>query len=279
LEQKKSGFAIAMNKNMYDTDITTWSPHGRLYQLEYAMEAVKQGSATVGAKSKSVVVLAALKRSPTAELSSYQEKMFRLDPHLGMSVSGLISDGRVLARFIRDECMQYRYLYGSSHPVSRIASKIGEKAQRHTQSSSKRPFGVGLLLAGLDSTGPHLYQSMPNGEVYDFKAIAIGARSQSARTYLERHFTTFPDMGEKELVTHVLKALATTCPEGVTLTQQNTTIAIVGVGKDFTMYTDASAAPYLAEGITLAPGERPSIDEGEGDEAPADAGRGPMDEN
>lgn len=246
-----------MNRNQYDTDITTWSPQGRLYQLEYALEAVKQGSATVGVKSATHAVLVALKRSPTAELSSFQEKMFKIDKHVGMSVSGLISDARILARFLRSECMDHRYMYGSSHLVTRLCEKLAEKSQRHTQYAGKRPFGVGLLLGGFDATGSHLFQAAPNGEVYDYKAIAIGARSQSARTYLEKHFTAFSDLAMNDLVNHALKALATTCPEGVTLTPQNTTIAIVGVDRDFTMYTDDETGPWL-NNFRLAPEDRPN---------------------
>ena len=206
-----------MYRNQYDTDNTTWSPAGRLYQIEYAMEAVNQGSATVGAKSREYVVLAALKRSPTAELSSYQEKVFKIDDHCGTSISGLVADGRHLARFLRTECMNHRYMLDSPLPLSRLADMIAEKHQSHTQHSWKRPFGVGLLIAGYDASGPHLYQTSPSGDIYDFKATAMGLRSQSARTYLERHFQTFPDTPLEELVRHVLRALASTTPEGVQL--------------------------------------------------------------
>jgi len=81
----------------YDTDVTTWSPQGRLFQIEYAMEAVKQGSAIVGVTSDTHAVLAAIKRTPS-ELASYQQKIFRIDDHMGMAMSGLTSDGRSLCK-------------------------------------------------------------------------------------------------------------------------------------------------------------------------------------
>jgi 20S proteasome subunit alpha 6 len=257
-----------MFRNQYDTDITTWSPAGRLYQIEYAQETVKQGAPTVGLKNRTHVVLAALKRSPTAELSSYQEKIFKLDEHVGMSVTGLISDARFLARFIRTECMNHEYMQGSPLPISRLAEAVAAKHHRHTQSAGKRPFGVGLLLAGFDSSGPRLFQTSPSGDVYDFKACAIGSRSQSARTYLEKHFQNFPNCPLDDLVNHALKALASTAGEGTQLTTQNTSIAIVGLNTPFTVYTDEAARKYLT-GFRLAPSDVvPVVDEAEGDEQP-----------
>jgi 20S proteasome subunit alpha 6 len=253
-----------MFRNNYDTDITTWAPQGRLFQVEYAMETVKQGAPTVGLKNKTHVVLAALKRSPTAELSSYQEKIFKLDEHVGMSVSGLISDARFLARFVRTECMNHEYMQGTPLPISRLAESVGAKHHRHTQSAGKRPLGIGLLLAGIDKAGPRLYQTSPSGDVYDFKACAIGARSQSARTYLEKHYPTFPDCDLKTLVNHALKALASTAGEGTELTTQNTSIAIVGVDHAFTVYTEEAARQFLT-GFRLAPEDIVQAPE-EGDE-------------
>ena len=86
-----------MYRNQYDQDATVWSPQGRLFQVEYAAEALKQGSACVGARSATHVVLAALKRSPS-ELAGHQQKVFRVDEHLGIVISGLNADGRSLLR-------------------------------------------------------------------------------------------------------------------------------------------------------------------------------------
>ncbi|KAG5490032.1 hypothetical protein JKF63_00151 [Porcisia hertigi] len=244
-----------MFKNEYDSDITTWSPTGRLFQIEYANEAVNNGSATVGVKGRDFVVLAALKRSPIAELSSYQEKVFEVDEHVGISISGLVADGRVLARFLRTECMNYRYMYDNGMPMNQMANMIGEKYQRHIQYSGKRPFGVGLLLAGHDRQGPHLYQTVPSGDVYDYKATAIGVRSQASRTYLEKHFENFPQCTLDELVLHALKALASATAEGVELHVKNTTIAIVGKDTPFTILEEERAHRYL-DGFKMRPEDR-----------------------
>ena len=98
-----------MQRSQYDTDITVWSPEGRIHQIEYAMEAVKKGNVTVGVKSDTHVVLVAFKRSSN-HLAAYQEKLFKLDPKIGMAIAGLTSDARYLATFMRTECMNHRYV-------------------------------------------------------------------------------------------------------------------------------------------------------------------------
>ncbi|KAF0975099.1 hypothetical protein FDP41_005852 [Naegleria fowleri] len=233
-----------MFRNQYDTDITTWSPQGRLHQVEYAMEAVQQGSAAVGVKTQDYVVLATLKRAPHAELSSYQKKLFKIDDHVGIAIAGLAADGRVLSKYMRNECMSHQYVYDTFMPVQRLANKIADKSQKSTQNSSGRPFGVGLLIAGYDETGTHLYQTCPSGNLYSYKAIAIGARSQSAKTYFEKNYATFTN-NVQELIVHALKALKGTTGDNVELTTKNCSVAVVGKDFKFTIYEDDAIENYL----------------------------------
>eukprot|EP00659_Diplonema_papillatum_P013484 gene13484-20776_t len=220
----------------YDTDITRWSPDGKLHQMEYAKEAVKKGNASVGLRSKTHVVLVALKRSPQAELASYQEKVFKLDPKMGMAIAGLTSDARELAHYLRTECMNHRYVFETMVSTARVVEDLADKHQFNTMIPGRRPYGVGCLIAGHDETGARLFQSCPSGNFYDYIAMAIGNRSQSARTYLENHFKTFADMPLDDLVKHGLRALATTCQDGVELKPENTTVAVVGVDTNFEVY-------------------------------------------
>jgi 20S proteasome subunit alpha 6 len=168
----------------YDTDVTVWSPQGRLHQVEYAMEAVKQGSACVGLRSNDFAVLVALKRS-SSELSSYQQKIFQVDDHCGVVGSGLAADSSVLCKFMRKECMSFRYVYNGDIPVNRLVLKVADKCQECTQNAGSRPFGVGFLVAGYDQAGPHIFQSCPSGNYFEYKAYTIGARSQVYGTVLQ----------------------------------------------------------------------------------------------
>src|SRR6185312_8800444 len=97
-----------MFRSIYDGDITTWSPQGRIHQIEYAMEAVKQGSAVVGLKSKTHVVLVSLQRS-ASEMASYQKKIFKVDEHMGMAIAGLIADARLICKTMRADCLNHRF--------------------------------------------------------------------------------------------------------------------------------------------------------------------------
>eukprot|EP00745_Piridium_sociabile_P040007 TRINITY_DN7611_c1_g1_i2.p1 TRINITY_DN7611_c1_g1~~TRINITY_DN7611_c1_g1_i2.p1 ORF type:complete len:284 (+),score=71.84 TRINITY_DN7611_c1_g1_i2:119-970(+) len=234
-----------MFRNQYDNDVTIWSPQGRIHQLEYAMEAVKQGSAAVGIKSKTHAILVALKRAPS-ELSAHQKKILPIDDHVAVAIAGLTADARLLCNFMRSECLDSRWAYEQPLPISRLVSVVGNKSQIPTQRYGRRPFGVGLLIAGFDSAGPHIYQTCPSANYYDCKAMAIGARSQSARTYLEKFLDKYSECSLEDLVKHGLRALRDTLPSEVTLNVKNCSLGIVSKDMKFTIYDDEKVAPYLA---------------------------------
>ncbi|XP_046394921.1 proteasome subunit alpha type-1 [Ischnura elegans] len=233
-----------MFRNQYDSDVTVWSPQGRLHQVEYAMEAVKLGSATVGLKNKSHAVLIALKRA-SSELSAHQKKVIPIDDHLGISIAGLTADARILSRYMRTECLNHRYSHDSSLPITRLISNLGNKMQVCTQRYDRRPYGVGLLVAGYDDQGPHIYQTCPSANYFDCKAMAIGSRSQSARTYLEKNLDQFLECSLDDLVKHGLRALRDTLPNEVELNTKNVSIGVVGKGTPFTIYDEEETSRYL----------------------------------
>jgi len=269
-----------MFRNQYDTDVTTFSPAGRIHQVEYAMEAVKQGAAVVGLKSKEWVVIASLKRAPS-ELASYQKKIFKIDNHMGVASSGLIADARVLCQYMRTECLNHKYVYETAIQTGRLVAQLSDKAQVYTQKAEKRPYGVGLLVAGYDKTGAHLYQTSPAGVYYEYKAQAMGARSQSAKTYLEKHFETFEKSSLDELITHALIALKGTS-QGP-LTSKNVAIGFVGKSTPFTIREDddikAAVAKVVDDDDEDEKGEKKGKDEKKGgaekkDDKPGGGGGG-----
>ncbi|KAI6033956.1 nucleophile aminohydrolase [Pisolithus microcarpus] len=216
-----------MFRNTYDSDNTVFSPQGRLHQVEYALEAVKQGSAAVGLRSKTHAILLALKRS-TGELASYQQKMFRIDDHVGIAIAGLTSDARVLSNFMRQQAMSERMVFNRPMPVNRLVATIADKAQVNTQEYGRRPYGVGFLVVGQDQSGPHLFEFSPSGNSYEYFAMSIGARSQSAKTYLEKHYKSFEDCTLEELIKHGLHALRETLQQDKELNVNNTSVGIIG---------------------------------------------------
>uniref|UniRef100_A0A915EJ83 Proteasome subunit alpha type n=1 Tax=Ditylenchus dipsaci TaxID=166011 RepID=A0A915EJ83_9BILA len=213
-----------MFRNQYDSDVTVWSPQGRLHQVDYAVEAMKQGSATVGIKSKTHAVLVALKRAAN-DLCSHQKKIYELDSH--------------------SECASFRWDFKHTVPIPVLNKKIQLKLQANTQYYGRRPFGVGLIVAGYDDNGAHIVKTDPSAEVVEMLASSIGARSQSARTYLERHLDEFANASLEELIKHALIALRDTLPAEEKLTQQNTSVGIVGKGQVFKVMEDEAVQSYL----------------------------------
>jgi len=234
-----------MYRNQYDNDVTVWSPQGRLHQVEYAMEAVKQGSATIGLKNNDYAVLLALKRA-SSELSAHQKKIIPIDRHVGVSLAGLTADARVLSKFMRGECLNHRFAHDAPLPVSKLVTRMGIRMQSCTQGYDRRPYGVGLLIAGYDDSGPQIYQTCPSANFYNCKAMAIGARSQSARTYLEKHLDDFKQASLDQLLKHGLRGLRDCLPNDVDLSTKNVSIAIVGKDREFTIHEDESCEPFLA---------------------------------
>jgi hypothetical protein len=114
-----------MFRNQYDSDISTWSPQGRIHQIEYAMESVKQGSAAVGLRSKSHAVLGASMRAPS-ELGTYQKKVFKIDDHAGLALAGLTSDGRVLLKYMRGEALNHKFVYDSPIQLNRLVLQVAD---------------------------------------------------------------------------------------------------------------------------------------------------------
>eukprot|EP00826_Nyctotherus_ovalis_P045616 TRINITY_DN5067_c0_g1_i3.p3 TRINITY_DN5067_c0_g1~~TRINITY_DN5067_c0_g1_i3.p3 ORF type:complete len:162 (+),score=60.49 TRINITY_DN5067_c0_g1_i3:135-620(+) len=140
---------------------------------------------------------------------------------------------------LRERCMSYKMLYNSPFPVARLISVVIQKSQKKTMKAGERPFGVGLLIVGCDDQGPHLYLTSPNAEYYEYYAYSIGAKSQPAKTYLEKHFRVFQDCELKDLIMHGLKALKASEGE-IELTSKNVSVGIVGVNETFRMMEEGA---------------------------------------
>jgi len=218
-----------------------------LFQLEYACEAVKQGSATIGLKSKTHALLVALKRAQN-DLCDHHAKIVPVSNHCSLSMSGLTADGRSMTEFMRQECLNEEFVYNRNLELSTLVSRVGDKMQLPTQQAGARPFGVGLLVIGYDSTGPHLFEIQPNANFYDCRAMAIGARSQSARTYIEKNLDKLDgtsDMSIEELVKHGLEALRETLPSEMELSEKNISISFVSKNEPVCIKDDEEVKAYL----------------------------------
>ncbi len=203
---------------------------------------MKQGGASVGIISKEYAVLATLRRAES-ELASYTQKIFKIDDHVGVAISGLIPDGRSLAKTMREECLEEKWRFDAPIPVGRLVASLSDQNQILTQSTSSRPVGVGLLVIGYDRMGPHLFETSPSGTFYEYRAQAIGARSQSCKTYLENHIDEFPGQSLKELLISAVRALKGASQDK--LTTSNVCLAYVGKGAKFTLLEDDATSEYV----------------------------------
>ena len=174
---------------------------------------------------------------------------------MGVALAGLSSDGRVLCNFMKTQCLSSRLTYGRALAIERIVDRIGSKAQENTQHYGKRPYGVGLLVAGVDGEGPHLFEFMPSGMTQEMVACAIGGRSQMARTYLERHLGSLAEAGREELIKHGLRALKESLSQEKELNVENTSVAVIGwdpeSGKteSLKLYDGPEVAPLLEANV------------------------------
>ncbi|RKP19228.1 N-terminal nucleophile aminohydrolase, partial [Rozella allomycis CSF55] len=151
-----------LTRSEYDRGVNTFSPEGRLFQVEYAIEAIKLGSTALGIQTKEGVLLAVEKRVTSKLLEPNSiEKIMEIDRHVGCAMSGLTADSRTMIDHARVEAQE---------------------------AIMSRPFGVALLIAGVDEKGPQLFHADPSGTFTQYDAVAIGAGSEGANTELQEQF-------------------------------------------------------------------------------------------
>ena len=174
----------------YDRGITIFSPDGRLYQVEYAREAVKRGSASIGVRTDEGVVLLADKRShsPLMEPESV-EKLHKADDYIGIASAGHVADARQLIDFARRQAQVERLRYGEAMGVETLTKTVTDYIQQYTQIGGARPFGVALVVGGIANGEPRLFETDPSGTPYEWKALAIGENRKEIREYLEERYT------------------------------------------------------------------------------------------
>lgn len=174
---------------MYDRAITVFSPDGRLFQVEYAREAVKRGTTTVGLKYDDGVVLIVDKRI-TSELiePASIEKIFQLSDHVGCATSGLVADARVLVDNARVTAQINEVTYDEPIEVETLVKRVCDFKQTYTQYGGVRPFGTALLIAGVDDHGVHLFETDPSGALMAYKASSIGAGRNAVMEIFEDEY-------------------------------------------------------------------------------------------
>ncbi len=237
----------------YDRGITIFSPDGRLYQVEYAREAVKRGTASIGVRTNDGVVLAADKRSrsPLMEPTSV-EKIHKADEHVGIASAGHVADARQLIDFARRQAQVNRLRYGEPIGIETLTKEVTDHIQQYTQVGGARPFGVALLVGGVADGEPRLYETDPSGTPYEWKAVSIGANRGDLQDYLEENYTEGADLDSG--VELALRALASTNDDE--LEPDGVDVATVDVeSESFDQRSNDQIEEYLSEYDLLPSGD------------------------
>ncbi len=190
----------------YDRAITVFSPDGRIFQVEYAREAVKRGTTAIGIVYKGGVLLEVDKSIEySLTIPESIEKIYQIDEHIGAASSGLIADARRMVEDARLEAQRNRIAYDEEISVSELTRRISNTSQLYTQYGGVRPYGCALLIAGVNSNGPQLYETDPSGAYAQYLATAIGSGKKEVEKFFEKNYK--PNMTKNEAIRLAVAAL------------------------------------------------------------------------
>lgn len=180
----------------YDRAITVFSPDGRLYQVEYAIETVRRGTIAIGIKCKEGIIIAVEERPRKLQISGTAQKLFQIDDHVGVAAAGYIPDARSQVDNARFFSQSNRLIYDEDVDVETIAKHLADQCQQYTQYAGVRPYGVALILGGVTRDAAQLYLTDPSGTYISYDAIAIGSGAEKVTEFLDDMYK--PDMSLEE---------------------------------------------------------------------------------
>ncbi len=172
----------------YDMTPTMYSPDGRIYQVEYAIETVKRGTIAIGVQTKEGVIIAVEERTRDLQVPNITQKIFQIDDHIGAAAAGYIPDARVQIDNARFFSQSNKLTYDEPVEVETVAKHLADQSHQFTQYSGVRPFGVALIIAGIDRNGTKVFVTDPSGTYVNFAAVAIGGNSDEVTGFLEKNY-------------------------------------------------------------------------------------------
>ena len=211
------------DQQAYDRGTSLFSPDGRIYQVEYAREAVKRGAPAVGVRAMDGVVLAAQTRTSSSLMETESvEKLHKLDDTIGAASAGHVADARQLVDDARVECQTNRLRYGEPIGLETLTKALTDDIQESTQFGGTRPYGASLLIGGMNGDEPGLFATDPSGTPQEWKAVAIGGSRNDIQEFLEDHWS--PELSTDDAVGLALEALLAGVDE---LTGEEASVAVV----------------------------------------------------
>ena len=189
----------------YDMTPTMYSPDGRIYQVEYAIETVKRGTLAIGVRSKEGVVIAVEEKPRALQTSNITQKIFQVDKHIGVAAAGYIPDARVQVDNARFFSQGNKMTYDEPVEVETVAKHLADQCHQFTQYSGVRPYGVALIIAGVDVKGQCIYVTDPSGTFVPYTAVAIGAGADEVNDFLEKSYS--PDISLEDAAALAVAAI------------------------------------------------------------------------
>ncbi len=184
----------------YDRAITVFSPDGRLYQVEYAIETVKRGTIALGIKTKHGIIFAADEKPRKFQIVEESQKLFKVDQHIGIAAAGYIPDARSQVTDARFFSQSSKIVYDESVSVETVAKHIADQCQQYTQYAGARPIGVALIIGGIDENGNSLFLTDPSGAYVPYNAVAIGAYSDKVTEFLIKEYKSEMTLEESKIL-------------------------------------------------------------------------------
>ena len=209
----------------YDRAITVFSPDGRLYQVEYAMETVRRGSLALGIKHKEGTILAVDEKLSKLQTPGITQKLFQIDDHIGIAAAGYIPDARVQVDQARVIAQSNRLIYDQPVDIETLARKLADSSQQFTQYAGVRPFGVSLIICGVDRSGSHLWKTDPSGNYVAYNATAIGSGSEKVIELFEKKYKE--DISFDDAILLALESIFTANEEPTLI--QNVKMSIIDI--------------------------------------------------
>lgn len=244
LVNRGNAMSIFAKPGTYDYTATTFSPDGRLYQVEYAMELVNRGATILGIKCLEGIVLGSEETNEVLEKNDTSWKIFMIDGHVGAAIVGLSSDARVLIEKARIDAQSNKLTYDELIDVEAVTKNICDIQQVYTQHGGARPFGVALIVGGVDTTGPHVFGTHPSGTYKGYKAVALGAGREQVLAILTEEY-------KEDITLEKSICLAVKCLKKALEARQlpaRIKIAVVpSATKKMNMLTDEAVKGYIKE--------------------------------
>jgi len=228
----------------YDRAITVFSPDGRLFQVEYAMELVNRGATILGIQCREGVVLGAEETVDPLEEAESSWKIFKLDNHIGAAIVGLSSDARVLIDNARVYAQSNKLTYDEPIDVEVVTKRICDIKQLYTQHAGVRPFGISMIFAGVDKTGNHVFGTHPSGTYRGYKARTEGAGKETVIKILREEYRE--EMSLEDTIKLTMKCLVKAL-EARQLPPRIKIAVIPSATKKMEMLRDDKIGEYLKE--------------------------------